>query len=45
MKILIFLNLLFSSPSSDGIVLQIIETNGPKELGLENRKFKKTTRF
>jgi hypothetical protein len=25
---------------ADGIVLQVIETNGPKELGLENRKFK-----
>ena len=26
---------------ADGLVLQVIETNGPKELGLENKKFKK----
>ena len=33
-----------TSPA-DGIVLQILETNGPKELGLENRKFKKVSIF
>ena len=29
-----------TSPA-DGVVLQVLETNGPKELGLENKKFKK----
>ena len=33
-----------TSPA-DGIVLQVLETNGPKELGLENRKFKKVSIF
>ncbi len=30
---------------ADGVVLQILDTNGPKELGLENRKFKKISIF
>ena len=30
---------------ADGLVLQVIETNGPKELGLENKKFKKISIF
>ena len=30
---------------ADGIVLQVLDTNGPKELGLENRKFKKVSIF
>ena len=30
---------------ADGLVLQVIETNGPKELGLEDRKFKKISIF
>jgi len=30
---------------ADGIVLQVFDTNGPKELGLENRKFKKVSIF
>tara|TARA_B100000427_G_C15427530_1_gene559211 strand:+ start:91 stop:738 length:648 start_codon:yes stop_codon:yes gene_type:complete len=33
-----------TSPA-DGVVLQVMETNGPKELGLENRKFKKVSIF
>tara|TARA_B100000686_G_scaffold340485_1_gene416248 strand:+ start:565 stop:1212 length:648 start_codon:yes stop_codon:yes gene_type:complete len=33
-----------TSPA-DGEVLQVLETNGPKELGLENRKFKKVSIF
>ena len=30
---------------ADGLVLQVIETNGPKELGLENKKFTKISIF
>ena len=30
---------------ADGIVLQVIETNGPKELNLENKKFTKVSIF
>jgi len=33
-----------TSPA-DGIVLQVLETNGPKELGLDNKKFKKVSIF
>ena len=33
-----------TSPA-DGLILQVLETNGPKELGLENRKFKKISIF
>ncbi len=33
-----------TSPA-DGLVLQVLETNGPKELGLENKKFKKISIF
>ena len=33
-----------TSPA-DGIVLQVLETNGPKELGLESKKFKKVSIF
>jgi len=33
-----------TSPA-DGVVLQVIETNGPKELGLENKKYKKVSIF
>ena len=33
-----------TSPA-DGLVLQVIETEGPKELGLENKKFKKVSIF
>ena len=33
-----------TSPA-DGLVLQVIETSGPKELGLENRKFTKISIF
>ncbi len=33
-----------TSPA-DGIVLQVSETNGPKELGLESKKFKKVSIF
>ena len=33
-----------TSPA-DGVVLQVLETNGPKELGLENRKFTKISIF
>ena len=30
---------------ADGLVLEVIETKGPKELGLENKNFKKTSIF
>ena len=30
---------------ADGVVLQVFETNGPKELGLEDRKFTKVSIF
>jgi len=30
---------------ADGIILDVSETNGPKELGLENKKFKKISIF
>ena len=33
-----------TSPA-DGVVLQVVETNGPKELGLENKKYKKVSIF
>ena len=33
-----------TSPA-DGLVLQVLDTEGPKELGLENRKFKKVSIF
>ena len=33
-----------TSPA-DGVVLQVVDTNGPKELGLENKKFKKVSIF
>ena len=33
-----------TSPA-DGVVLQVLETNGPKELGLESRKFTKISIF
>ena len=33
-----------TSPA-DGVVLQVLETDGPKELGLENKKFKKISIF
>jgi len=33
-----------TSPA-DGLVLQVLETEGPKELGLEDRKFKKVSIF
>ena len=33
-----------TSPA-DGLVLKVEETNGPKELGLENKKFKKVSIF
>ena len=33
-----------TSPA-DGLVLQVLETNGPKELGLENKKFTKISIF
>jgi len=33
-----------TSPA-DGLVLQVLETDGPKELGLENKKFKKVSIF
>ena len=35
----------FLTSPADGSVVQIIETNGPKELGFENRKFKKISIF
>ena len=30
---------------ADGLVVDVLETNGPKELGLENRNFKKISIF
>ena len=33
-----------TSPA-DGLVLQVLETNGPKELGLENTKITKVSMF
>ena len=30
----------FLTSPADGLVLQVTETNGPKELGLEEKKFK-----
>ena len=33
-----------TSPA-DGVVLQVLETNGPNELGLDNKKFKKISIF
>ena len=30
---------------ADGVVLQVMETNGPKELNLENKKFRKVSIF
>jgi len=33
-----------TSPA-DGVVLQVLETDGPRELGLENKKFKKVSIF
>ena len=33
-----------TSPA-DGLVLQVLDTNGPKELGLEGKKFKKVSIF
>ena len=33
-----------TSPA-DGVVLQVLETDGPKELSLENKKFKKVSIF
>jgi len=33
-----------TSPA-DGVVLQVVETNGPKELGLENKQYKKVSIF
>ncbi len=33
-----------ASPA-DGVVLQVVETNGPKELNLENKQFKKISIF
>ena len=33
-----------TSPA-DGVVLQVLETNGPKELGLENKQYKKVSIF
>tara|TARA_B100001540_G_scaffold201029_1_gene177029 strand:+ start:726 stop:1373 length:648 start_codon:yes stop_codon:yes gene_type:complete len=30
---------------ADGVILQIVETNGPKELGFENKKFTKISIF
>ena len=33
-----------TSPA-DGLVVQVLETDGPKELGLDNRKFKKVSIF
>ena len=30
---------------ADGVVLQVMETNGPKELNLENKKFTKVSVF
>ena len=33
-----------TSPA-DGLILQVLDTNGPKELGLENKKYKKVSIF
>ena len=33
-----------TSPA-DGVVLQVMDTNGPKELGLENKQMKKISIF
>ena len=30
---------------ADGVIVQALETNGPKDLGLENKKFKKIAIF
>tara|TARA_B100000427_G_scaffold208875_1_gene174026 strand:- start:3675 stop:4322 length:648 start_codon:yes stop_codon:yes gene_type:complete len=30
---------------ADGLIIQVLDTNGPKELGLENKKFKKISIF
>ena len=35
----------FLTSPADGMVLQVLETNGPKELGLENKKYKKISIF
>ena len=35
----------FLTSPADGLVLQVLETNGPKELGLENKKFTKVSIF
>ena len=35
----------FLTSPADGLVLQVTETNGPKELGLEEKKFKKVSIF
>jgi len=35
----------FLTSPADGLVLQVQETNGPKELGLENKKFTKVSIF
>ena len=35
----------FITSPADGLVLQVTETNGPKELGLEEKKFKKISIF
>ena len=35
----------YMTSPADGVVLQVFETNGPKELGLEDRKFTKVSIF
>ena len=35
----------FLTSPADGLVLQVLDTNGPKELGLEDRKFKRISIF
>ena len=35
----------FLTSPADGVVLQVLETNGPKELNLENKKFTKISIF
>ena len=35
----------FLTSPADGVVLQVLETNGPKELSLENKKFTKISIF
>ena len=35
----------FLTSPADGLVLQVQETNGPKELGLENKNFTKVSIF